>query len=230
MESQKPLFLHEEIMLLALRNRKNTPEPMVRCSYALGAAVLAELMLQKRITVEEPYNKRFVNPRSARLMGDPIINECLKRITAAKRRASLQTWISRFSGVKNLKHRVAMQLVRRGILRVGKEKVLSILKGQVHPELDPLPERGLIQQLRSAIFTPAQDLDPRTAILIALAFNTGLLKVPFSKRKLRARQARIDRIIRGELIGEAAQAASEAAQAAVMVACIMPAVLTVTLH
>jgi hypothetical protein len=132
--------------------------------------------------------------------------------------------------MKNLRHRVAMGLVKRGILRADEDTVLLIFKRKVYPELDARPERELVERLRRAIFTAAKDLDPPTAILISLAFNTGLLKVPFSKKKLKARQERIERIIKGELIGDSTKAAMEAAQAAVMVACIMPAVLTVTVH
>jgi hypothetical protein len=47
---------------------------------------------------------------------------------------------------------------------------------------------------------------------------------------LKARKTRIEQIINGEMTGKAAQEAIQAMQAAVMVACIMPAIMTTTMH
>ena len=45
----KPLTLPEEVLLLALRDEKGTTHSGVYRGMALGAAVLSELLLQKRI-------------------------------------------------------------------------------------------------------------------------------------------------------------------------------------
>jgi hypothetical protein len=59
-----------------------------------------------------------------------------------------------------------------------------------------------------------------------------LLKIVFEKNKLKAQKARIEKIMNGDLTGKAAKQAIEAMQAAVMVACVMPAlfVTTTVLH
>ena len=51
MATRRSLYLHEEILLLALKDEKGT---FVAASYemALGGAILAELLLQKRIGIE----------------------------------------------------------------------------------------------------------------------------------------------------------------------------------
>jgi len=121
--------------------------------YAIGAAVLAELLLNKRIAVGESRRKKLVNLISSQPFGEPLIDQCLEKISNAKRRASLQTWVSRFAGVKNLKHRVALQLCERGILRAAEDTILLLFARKIYPEVNPEPERKLIERLRQAIFT-----------------------------------------------------------------------------
>jgi Golgi phosphoprotein 3 len=229
MTMQNTLFLHEEILLLALRDEEGTIASGTMYQYAIGAALLAELLLSKRIEVEQSGKKKLVNLISPSPLSEPLIDECLEKVGSAKRRAVLQTWVSRFAGVKNLKHRVAQQLCRRGILRAEEDKVLLIFTRKIYPEVNPEPEAELIERLRHAIFTDAGDVDPRTVVLLSLANSTGLLKVVFDKKKLKGRKARIKQIVNGEITGKAATEAIQAMQAAVMVAVIMPAMMTTTM-
>jgi hypothetical protein len=142
--------------------------------------------------------------------------------------ASIGTWVSRFAGVKRLQHRVAGQLCKRGILRADEDKVLLIFTRKIYPEVNPKPERELIERLRKAIFTDARDLDPRTVVLVSLANSADVLKVVFDKKELKKRKERIEEIGRGDVLGEAAKEAIQAAQAAVMMAAIIPAVTAAT--
>ena len=226
---QNTLFLHEEILLLALRDEEGTIASGTMYQYAIGAALLAELLLSKRIEVEQSGKRKLVNLISPSPLGEPLIDECLEKVISAKRRAVLQTWVSRFAGIKNLKHRVARQLCRRGILRADEDKVLLIFTRKIYPEVNPGPERELIERLRHAIFTDAGDVDPRTVVLLSLANSTSLLKVVFDKKNLKGRKARIKQIVNGEITGKAATEAIQAMQAAVMVAVIMPAMMTTTM-
>ncbi len=229
MTIQTNLFLPEEIMLLALRDEEGTIASGTMYQYAIGAAVLSELLLNKRIAVEESKKKKLVNLISSQPLGEPLIDQCLEKISNAKRRASLQTWVSRFASVKNLKHRVAQGLCERGILRASEDKILLLFTRKIYPEVNREPERKLIERLRQAIFTDSRNVDPRTVVLVSLANSTGLLKVVFDKKELRGRKARIKEISDGEITGKAAKEAIEAMQAAVMVSCIIPAVMTTTI-
>lgn len=218
MTMQNPLFLHEEIMLLALRDEEGTIALGCTYQYAIGGAVLAELLLHKRIGVEESKKKKLVSLVSSKPVGEPLIDECLEKISSAKRRASLQTWVSRVAGLKNLKHRVAEQLCKRGILRADEGNVLLIFTRKFYPEANPEPERKLIERLRKAVFTNTQDVPPRTVVLVSLTNSAGLLKVVFNKKKLKGRRARIEQIINGEMTGKAVKEAIEDMQTAVMLA------------
>jgi hypothetical protein len=117
---------------------------------------------------------------------------------------------------RNLKHRVAEQLCRRGVLRQEEGKVLLVFSRKTYPEADPKPERELIERLRRAIFTDTDDLDPRTVVLVSLANGTGMLKSVFDRKELKGRKARIEQIISGEAAGAAAKAAVETMLAVVL--------------
>ena len=225
---QNTLYLHEEILLLALKDEERTIASGTMYQYAIGAAILAELLLSKRIEVEQSGKRKLVNLVSMSPLGEPLIDECLEKVSNAKRRAVLQTWVSRFAGIKNLKHRVAQQLCRRGILRADEDKVLLLFTRKIYPEVDPVPEKELIRRLEHAIFTETRDIDPRTVVLLSLANSTGLLKIVFDKKKLKGRKTRIKQIVDGEITGKAATEAIQAMQAAVMVACIMPTLIVTT--
>jgi hypothetical protein len=218
------LHLHDEIMLLALRDREGTIAAGSMYAYAIGGAILAELLLAQRLAVEEG-RKRLVDILSDKPTGEPLMDECLAKVAAAKRRAAPQTWVQRFAHLKQLRHRVARGLCERGILRADEDTVLLLFRRKIYPEIDPRPERNLIERLRKAIFTASRTVDPRTVVLLSLANSAGLLKVPFDRKKLRQRKERIERLTKGELMGRATKEAVQAAQSAAVIAATMPAIM-----
>lgn len=228
MADRDELFLHEKIMLLALRDEEGTVESGTMYTYGLGGAILAELLLGERIRVVTPKKTPLVELVRFNRFGDPVIDECLEKIRDAKKRASLQTWVSRFVGIKNLRHRIAEGLAKRGILRVDTGKVLGIFSRKIYPEVDPGPEKRIIAELRRVIFEDVSDIDPRTVTLISLAYHTGLLRNVFGKKEVKAAKARLEKIMNGDLTGKAAKEAIEAMQAVVLVACILPAIMVST--
>ena len=134
----KALSLYEEILLLALRNEKGTVASGYS-EHAVAGAVLAELLLDRRISVDDT-GKQLVDLRNTHPTGDPIMDECLETMKAGKRRASLQAWVSRLAGIKGLRHKVARQLCDRGILRADEDKVLFIFTRKIYPEINPVAE------------------------------------------------------------------------------------------
>ena len=224
------LFLHEEIMLLALRDEQGTVVGGTHYSFALGGAILAELLLQERVKVDDSRRKKLLTMKSAKPIGEPLLDECLEKVRSAKRRASLQTWVGRFAGIKQLRHRVALALCERGILRADEDTVLLIFKRKVYPEVDPKPERELIERLRQAVFTYTNELDSHTVVLAALANGSGILKVVFDKKKLKARKKRLEQLTKGNVAGKATKEAIEAMQAAVVAAMVATTVATTATH
>ncbi|MFZ0390162.1 MAG: GPP34 family phosphoprotein [Calditrichia bacterium] len=222
MQNRNSLHLYEEIMLLALRDKKGTVATDYS-EYAVAGAIIAELLLDGRISVDDSWRKR-VNLNDPSPTGDPVIDEVIEKIAGAKRRASLKTWISRIAGIKKLRHKVARHLCNRGILRNGEDKVLLLFTRKIYPEINPEPERQIIERMRKAIFTDTGEVEGRTAVLISLAKGADLLKQPFSRKELKPRKKRIEQIVNGDMTGKATKEVIEACQAAVFIAAVMPAI------
>lgn len=228
MSRYKPLFLYEEIMLLALRDEKGTiavgfPEQVI------AGAVLAELLLDGRISVEET-RKQLVDVRDGNAYGDPVIDECLEKIATSKRRGSIKTWVTRLAGMKNLRHMAAQQLCDRRILRAKEDTVLFVFKRRIYPEINPQPERKIIDRLRKAVFSDNAQLDPRTVVLVSLANGSDLLRLTFGRKELKPRKKRIEQIENGEVTGKATREVIAACQTALIVTAIMPAIISTTVN
>ena len=227
MNDRDRLPLHEEVLLLAMRDEEGTIAPGTLYQYAISGAILSELMMRGRIGADDSGRKKLAKVLDKRPTGAPLLDECLEKI-ADSRPKSLQTWVGRFANTRHLKHRVAERLCDRGILREEEGTVLLVFSRRIYPETDPRPENEIVDRLRKAIFTDSRDVDPRTVVLVSLAHNAQMLKVVFDKKELRRRKQRIEQVVNGEVMGQAAKEAIQAMQAAVMVAAVMPAIIATT--
>ena len=225
--SSDHLLLHQEVLLLALNDDEGTPEFGVSTSFALGGAILAELFLNDRIRLVKPKKNQLLEVADETPPGDPVLDDALLKIRTAKRRSTPGTWVSKLGCSKDLKHAVAVSLVDRGILQEDVGRLLLIFKRKIYPERDPGPERRIIARLEQAIFGESKDVDPRTAILVALSNGTGLLKTCFDKKRLKERKHRMDELSSGQFAGEAVREAVHAAQAAAMAAITAATAVTV---
>ena len=72
MAMQSTLFLHHEVMLLALHQTNGTVLRGIKYQYAIAGAVLAELLLNKRITLDQSGKKQTVDPVSEEPLGEPL--------------------------------------------------------------------------------------------------------------------------------------------------------------
>lgn len=212
MTDPKPLFLQEELLLLALRDEEGTISAAMY-PYALAGAILAELMLHERIRVEDSKQK-MVHVLDDSSLGDTLLDECLATIAKTERPDSLADWVERFTAIRHLKDRVAEGLCDRGILRAEKGTFLFVFPKVTYPEVDHGPEGKILQRLQFAIFSEVEDIDTRTAVLLSLASSTGMLPTIFAPKELKPRQEHIDRVTQGEQVGQAAKEAIDAMQAA----------------
>ena len=220
------LFLHEEIFLLALKDEEGTMAFGTHYNFAVGGAAMAELLLAEKIRLSED-KKPKVLIRDVSSAEDPLLNEWLGQIGEREKPRTMQDWVTRVANSKNLKHRVAEELCRKHVLRMDEDKVLLLFTRKIYPEINPRPERELIGRLEAAIFGNTDEIDPRTAVLVALAHRTNILKVVFEKERLKTAKDRIEQIASGELTTKATKEAIEAMQAAIMLTTvIIPAAAT----
>ena len=228
MNKNGQLFLYEEVMLLALRDEQGTiASGFVEQSVA--GAILAELLLEGRISIDDS-KKQWVSLSNDQATGDPVIDECLEKMAASKKRVTLKNWVHKLASIKDLKHKVALQLCKRRILRADEDKILLLFNRRIYPEVNSAPERKIIERMRKAIFSDDRNLDVRTVVLISLANGSDILSHTFGRKKLKPRKKRIEQITQGDLTGKATQEVIAACQTALVVAAIMPAMISTTVH
>lgn len=209
--------LYEELLLIALNDEKGTIHYQAgMMQYALAAAIVAELILAERIEIGD--EKKFVAVRHETPLGVPLLDDCFARIRDARRRARLETWLERFATRSDLRHDIARELCRRGILKEQEGRILWIFKQRRYPQRDGRVERGIIDRLHNAITGKTQRPRVRTTLLLSLAHGTGLLSIPFDKKLLKQNKSRIEALIEGERLGRAARDVLQAAQTAIAVA------------
>ena len=80
MTNKNPLFLYEEVMLLALRDDKGTVSLESKYQYAIGGAILAELLILERIRLQKPKRKQLIEQD----VGEGICMECGAKISNHK--------------------------------------------------------------------------------------------------------------------------------------------------
>jgi hypothetical protein len=84
--------------------------------------------------------------------------------------------------------------------------------------------------MRKAIFSDGRNLDARTVVLVSLANGSDILSQTFGRKELKPRKKRIEQITQGDLTGKATGEVIAACQAALIVAAIMPAMISTTVH
>ncbi|WP_417683194.1 GOLPH3/VPS74 family protein [Pseudidiomarina aquimaris] len=218
--------LYEGLMLLALNEEKGTMSGAY-IEYSVAAAVLAELLLLKRIQVDRD-DKDKVDVVDDSPTGDKVLDEALEKMSKAKRRRKLKDWVSSIGHIKDLKHKVAEQLVEDGIIELEKKKVLWLFTQKVYPEVNPQPEQHLRHEMRRLVLDRPLEIDPRIALMLSLAQSARLLEQVFSKEELKASKKRIENIAKGEELGAIAKEVVAAVEVAVMIAVMMPAITAAT--
>lgn len=221
------LYLHQELILLALRDDKGTFSAGMFI-YAVAGAMVSELLLQEKIAATDD-KKQFVSVVDASPLSDPILNELLQKIRESAKPKSLQHWVSSAAHLAKLRHRIAQQLCDMGILKEDEKKILWLFTQKVYPELDGSYEDAIRIKMANVMFHPDAKPDSKTLVLISLAHHTDLLKPNFAPEELRQHKKHIKELANGDILATGATgAAIQAIQTAIMVATIIPAIAATT--
>lgn len=219
MTAQWDLPLHEAVLLLALHDEKGTVHASM-FAYAMAGGILAELLGRGAVNIEVRRRAPMLRAADRTPSGDPLLDECVARVAAAKRVAALSTWVERFAGISHLKDRVAERLCDRGILRRAEGRVLWVFHRETYPTSDPGPEHHLVAALRLAVEADAP-VDSRTAVVLALAHSASILPHVLDRALLRTRKKRVDTLVKQAeatpQIGEAVVATRAAISTAIAV-------------
>lgn len=219
------LPLHEEVMLLALRDQKGTIDSKAQFyPQIVAGAIISELLLTGYIEISND-KKQLVEVIKEPLTGNDILDEALNKISEKRKAQSLKYWVTFLPGIRKLKNRIAQSLCEKGILDEVEVKILWVFSSIRFPELDSSYEDKLIARLDNAIFGEASEIDARTATLIALLKESPILSIPFDSKKLKTRKDRIEDISSGFLVSEVAAEVIQTIQSIIILTAVMPAIM-----
>jgi len=230
MAANTPLLLHEEVLLLALSDKKGTIHSGTWAQTAMGGALLGELLLEGSVRSVTDGKKQNIAYEKPTALDDEFAHLLSEDIRVSGKLRSGSQWVSWIANKKGLIHDTAARLCRRGVLRADEKSVGIFFKKKIYPELDPAPERELLGRIEEAIFGHATTVAPRTALLVALAHRTYLLNANFGKKRVAEVKDRVERISSNEFAGDATKAAVDAAQAALFLFTMMPAMMPVIIN
>ncbi len=213
------LNLPEQLLLLNYYEEKSAIPFQTRLSFRLVGAVLAELLVQKRIILKGP-NLWCEDPSP---LTDPILNEALIVMTCSEESRPVKYWVSRlFRLLRRLRPRLAAQLAAKGLLTTSAHASMGPFSFRSFRLTEPHPALALKDQLRQVLFQPYAPT-PRQMALLVLVEPMGL-KV-FTREERRAVKARINEILASEGISRAgthaAMAEIRGASAAIVAASVV---------
>ncbi|MFN7972962.1 MAG: GPP34 family phosphoprotein [Acidobacteriota bacterium] len=192
----KRLAVHDEVLLLALCNRKGTVRRWAAMyRMALGGAIVGELLESGHLEIAG-VPRRFVEATDRSPLEDPVLGSCLQRVASATRRKDVVGWVGAFARQGDLRAAIAMALCREGILREDERRLLGIFRQRVYPEVDPGPERAIRARIERAVEGEAAP-DARTALLVSVLHAAMMLPVALDRSVLHRRRARILMIASG---------------------------------
>jgi hypothetical protein len=201
------LSLAEETVLLGLD--EDTGKLLsFNISYALSAAILAELVLVGRIAVNAG-EVRVIDQRPA---GDAVLDEALRHIAASGNR-SLPHWI-RTEPAEHQRNRILDRLVQAGVLDRVEKHALGLFPYRRYPAHDFAIENEIRNRLRTAALGGASS--DRTRLLLSIADACGLTPRLLTKAELKAAKPVIEELTAADPIGAAVREAIREDQAAIL--------------
>jgi Golgi phosphoprotein 3 len=209
-------YLVQDLMLLAVEDEKGSILSSAAQSlpYGLMGAVLLELVLQRKLSIEE--GKLVVV--SATTTGDEFFDECLNEILMAQRSKDARFWIKHFvRKFRGFYHVVLNNLVELGVLKQEQHRVLGLFPIGRYPLVDASAKQAVINRVRSVVFDQAK-LDSRTIALVSLIKACNLTNHLFVPKERQQARYRIQEIISTELVGKAVLETVASVQGAVMAA------------
>lgn len=222
------LHLHEELTLLALKDKEGTLHFGSMFPHAIAGGALAELIMNKKIQVDGKGRRKKAVVVDDTPTGDEFLDECLKKVSKYKKRKPIAYFFNSISTISKMKHKIAKNLCNKGILTESEDTILLFFSRKTYPEINPIPESKIIKKITDAIEGDSEQIDARTSVLISLADVTGILQYAIGKSLRKKRKKRIKEIVNCNLVAKETKEAIEAAQAAIIVAAVIPAIVTTT--
>lgn len=218
--------LPEELVLLGLdeqTHRFKIHYRSMKSTFSVGASFL-ELLLQKRIRLDEKGKVEVVNPKPT---GVSFLDRVLMELSESKKRRKLKNWIIHFHNrwklLNGVHEDILEELARKNALDIQKKKFLLVIPVRRFVVQEQAQER-VIQKIRAEMLEEGP-VDERTATLCILLKECKLIQEYFSNYEQDALQKKLEELKEKHESAEWIKAIERAVQE-IQVAVIIPAAAT----
>lgn len=224
------MLIAEDLLLLAFDDEKGkAADGVSNLGYALAGALLIDLAMRDRVDVtgegDEGGKPGRLVVRDATPTGLQVLDDALSKVAKYEGRKPKDA-VSPLSG-NQLELRLLTGLAERGVLRQEKGKVLGLFPTTRWPAEDSRHEERTRADL-DRVLLHGEAPDERTGALIALLTGMGAVKHVIPSEDPDALEARAKEIAEGNWAGDAMRKAVEEITAAVLVAVLVPTIITTT--
>jgi golgi phosphoprotein 3 len=159
---------------------------------SLAGAILAELVLQKHVTLVD-HRVAITDPSA---MEHPVLDKALFDIVDAAKPRKLRYWINTLN-YKKLQDDIAHYLVERGILVRKKKRLYLVSPYNEGSEKNISAKFSLKNRLREIILA-GQPPEESEKVLLAFLYYLGLLKLVFTQGERKAAHKRVKKLVETE--------------------------------
>jgi Golgi phosphoprotein 3 len=202
------LSLAEELFLLAIDEEKGAIIKLAKRSlnYALVGAIIADLALQNRITINDKGRLELVDTTGT---GDPALDFVLQKVQSSEKPRRLSSWISEITKKsKKLRQIIEDTLIEKGFINREDDRFLGI--SQVDTGESKFSMKYPIKTNLRAGILAGQTIDLHSLAMLGIARSSMLLYLVFTADEQRLARKRIqETVVREALDNPMAQIIEE---------------------
>ncbi len=218
------LDLLEEYVLIALDDSKGQfVIDSTHLHYGLAGAVLLELALREKVSIEGDYVK--INDSAT--VTEIALNKALEYLKEKAKSVKVKDVITAFARqAGEFKQDVLQRLINKGILKKEEHKILWIIPNNKYPTSNLSPENKVRERLKAVMIHGAES-EPRDIMLLSLIDVSDLTKEAFrDKDDYQKVKKKIKEVTQDVKISGAINKSIREIQAAIMIAIMASVVIT----
>lgn len=225
------LTLAEKLLLIGLNDEtgKVYYQASTALPYGLAGAVLADLMLLGKVEQQGKYLVAVDHEP----VGQPILDKALRLIQNTPRKRNAKYWVQRLNrGLKTLRQDLLALLMKQGILKEEKRKILGLFEARRYPAVDGEAEEKVKEQLRHLLLQPVEMEEglelaqERMLVFLSLVNACNLLPQVFDKQEARVVRKQVKQLTKELPVSNAVKNIVDSINASVIAAVSAAAVVS----
>lgn len=209
------LPLHESVLLLGLHDEKgHFVDQIGYINYSFAAAVIMDLMLADKITIEEDR----IHLKSHAKTGSRIQNEVISQLKKREKPRKVTTWIHHIAARSGKLIKLTIEsLIKKNILRQEFRKILWIFKVKRYPAINMESENAIRERVREVVLKDAAPTEEELMLLKLIRAGQMEKELFPDKEEGKVAKSKIKELTEGHIMRKYLDQVIQELQAAMMV-------------